>query len=73
MFPSRYFNPKYWASRFWAKVGLTPVVVEPDDVTVLSTISLNEVTALSLNLRESTTLGTINLEEVYTCQKTSRL
>lgn len=21
MFASRYFNPRYWASRFWAKVG----------------------------------------------------
>lgn len=24
MFPGRYFNPRYWASRFWAKVGQTP-------------------------------------------------
>ena len=23
MFPTRYFNPRYWAKRFWPKVGAT--------------------------------------------------
>jgi hypothetical protein len=27
MFAARYFNPRYWASRFWAKVGATGTAV----------------------------------------------
>ncbi len=24
MFPSRYFNPRYWAARYWPKIGGIP-------------------------------------------------
>jgi hypothetical protein len=27
MFPFRYFNPRYWAARFWAKIGAAAAVV----------------------------------------------
>ena len=30
MFPLRYFNPRYWASRYWPKVGGIPIVITPD-------------------------------------------
>lgn len=35
MWPARYFNPRYWASRYWPKVGDSPVV-DPHIVTVMS-------------------------------------
>lgn len=27
MFAARYFNPRYWAARFWAKVGAESIEV----------------------------------------------
>lgn len=38
MFPSRYFNPRYWASRFWPKVGGEPVETPDCNVGVYSRI-----------------------------------
>jgi hypothetical protein len=33
VFPARYFNVRYYASRFWAKVGGTSVVIGPTPAT----------------------------------------
>lgn len=41
MFASRYFNPRYWASRFWPKIGGIPVVITPDCFTLV-TSSIND-------------------------------
>ena len=32
MFPARYFSPRYWAARFWPKVGSDIPVLTPDVV-----------------------------------------
>jgi len=45
MFPSRYFNLRYWASRYWPKVGEDPPVSGADCYTVFSGIITDEVTA----------------------------
>ncbi len=30
MFPSRYFNPRYWAAKYWPKIGGAEVVADYD-------------------------------------------
>jgi len=33
MWPLEYFNPRYWAGRYWPKVGANTVAAAGDDVT----------------------------------------
>jgi len=46
MFASRYFTPRYWASRLWSKVGGEQVVTE-DCVETVSGIIRSSVPSLS--------------------------
>ncbi len=53
MFASRFFNPRYWASRYWPKVGLNPPISGKDCfIGLVSTITDEDTGTLS-NITDS--------------------
>lgn len=47
MFPARYFNPRFWAARYWAKIGAEANALNILDGQVLSLNSVHYLTSLN--------------------------
>ena len=45
MFPTRYFNPRYWTGSYWAKLGGSPPPGGEDCYTAFNGIITDEITA----------------------------
>lgn len=61
MFTSRYFNPRYWASRFWPKVGGEPVVTP--NANAFSTSNINDLLNSSLSSIEDINYSLSSIEQ----------